>query len=41
MDLADLETASHYVKYAVASYAIQPITEGDVDRKYAAPRPSA
>lgn len=27
MELDELETASHFVKYAVAAYAIQPITE--------------
>ena len=27
VDLAELETASHFVKYAVASYAIIPVTE--------------
>ena len=27
VDLAELETASHFVKYAVASYAILPVTE--------------
>ena len=27
VELEDLETASHYVKYAVASYAIQPVSE--------------
>ncbi len=27
VNLDDLETATHYVKYAVASYAIQPVTE--------------
>ena len=27
VDLADLEIASHFVKYAVASYAIIPVTE--------------
>ena len=32
VDLADLEVASHFVKYAVASYAIVPVTE-DPDKK--------
>ena len=32
VDLADLEIASHFVKYAVASYAIVPVTE-DPDKK--------
>lgn len=27
VDLAELEIASHFVKYAVASYAIIPVTE--------------
>ena len=27
VDLDELETASHYVKYAVAAYAIIPVTE--------------
>ena len=33
VELEDLETASHYVKYAVASYAIQPVSE-NADKRF-------
>ena len=32
VDLKDLETATHYVKYAVAAYAIIPVTD-EPDKK--------